>query len=97
MLRFVSALVLALTLLAGAALAQGTLQDVQARGELRCGVNQRLAGFGSVDAAGEFSGFDVDFCRAVAAAVLGDANAVTFRRSLPRSASPPSSPARSTS
>jgi general L-amino acid transport system substrate-binding protein len=66
-------------LIVGAAHGQGKLQEIQARGELRCGVNQTLAGFGTVDAAGEFSGFDVDFCRSVAAAVLGDANAVTFR------------------
>jgi general L-amino acid transport system substrate-binding protein len=49
------------------------------RGELICGVNDRLPGFGTVNDAGEFSGFDVDVCRAVAAAILGDANAVQFR------------------
>lgn len=49
------------------------------RGELICGVNQAVQGFGFVNADGEFTGFDVDFCRAVAAAVLGDANAVSFR------------------
>jgi general L-amino acid transport system substrate-binding protein len=69
----------ALVLLVGTAFGQGKLQEIQARGELRCGVNDTLAGFGSVGADGQFSGFDVDFCRAIAAAVLGDANAVTFR------------------
>ena len=54
-------------------------QRVLDRGELICGVNDRLPGFGTVNDAGEYSGFDVDFCRAVAAAVLGDANAVQFR------------------
>lgn len=55
-------------------------QAIIDRGELICGVNAVLAGFGFQDpATGEYSGFDVDFCRAVAAAVLGDANAVTFR------------------
>ena len=49
------------------------------RGSLICGVNSALPGFGSVNDAGEYSGFDVDTCRAVAAAILGDANAVTFR------------------
>ncbi len=49
------------------------------RGELICGVNNILPGFGTVNEAGEFAGFDVDVCRAVAAAILGDANAVTFR------------------
>jgi len=56
----------------------GTLAEVQARGELNCGVNDVLPGFGVVDEAGEFSGFDVDICRAIAAAVLGDPDAVNF-------------------
>jgi general L-amino acid transport system substrate-binding protein len=54
-------------------------QAVIDRGEVICGVNQNLQGFGFVNEAGEFSGFDIDLCRAVAAAVLGDANAVVFR------------------
>jgi general L-amino acid transport system substrate-binding protein len=54
-------------------------QAVIDRGELICGVNPALAGFGVVNDAGEFSGFDVDFCRAVAAAILGDATKVSFR------------------
>jgi general L-amino acid transport system substrate-binding protein len=54
-------------------------QEVMDRGELICGVNASLPGFGSVNDAGEYSGFDVDTCRAVAAAILGDANAVSFR------------------
>src|SRR5690606_19575860 len=48
-------------------------------GELRCGVNQSLPGFGYVDESGEFKGFDIDFCRALAAVVLGDPDAVVFR------------------
>lgn len=55
-----------------------TLDDVKARGELVCGSNVGLAGFGAPDAAGEWKGFDVDFCRAVAAVVLGDATKVKF-------------------
>lgn len=54
-------------------------QRILDRGSLICGVNQALPGFGAPNDAGEFVGFDVDFCRAVAAAILGDANAVTFR------------------
>ena len=54
-------------------------QTIIDRGELICGVNANLAGFGVVNDAGEFQGFDVDICRAVAAAILGDANAVSFR------------------
>jgi general L-amino acid transport system substrate-binding protein len=58
---------------------QGLLQVVKDRGELICGVNNTLRGFGYLDSAGDFSGFDVDFCRAVAAAVLGDPDAVQYR------------------
>lgn len=54
------------------------LDEVKSRGTLRCGVNSALPGFGSIDADGNNVGFDVDFCRAIAAAVLGDANAVEF-------------------
>ncbi|MBP9184448.1 MAG: amino acid ABC transporter substrate-binding protein [Fuscovulum sp.] len=67
----------ATTVLAGAAVA-GTLDDVKARGELICGSNTGLTGFGAPDANGEWKGFDVDMCRAVAAAVLGDASKVKF-------------------
>ena len=57
----------------------GTLDVVKGRGKLICGVNNAVPGFGFVDQQGNFSGFDVDYCRAVAAAVLGDPNAVEFR------------------
>lgn len=56
----------------------GTLAQVQDRGTLNCGVNDAVPGFGFVDEAGDFSGFDVEYCRAIAAAVLGDAEAVDF-------------------
>ncbi len=56
----------------------GTLEDVQAKGSLTCGVSQGLPGFSNADDQGNYTGLDVDFCRAVAAAVLGDANAVDF-------------------
>jgi general L-amino acid transport system substrate-binding protein len=62
-----------------AGLAQpATLDAVKARGKLLCGVNTGLQGFAAKDASGVWSGFDVDFCRAVAAAVLGDAGKVEF-------------------
>ena len=69
------------TLLLGGAYAQdgGKLAEIKARGELICGVNGTFPGFGIVNEGGEFEGFDVDFCRAIAAAVLGDATAVRFR------------------
>ncbi|MBF0280086.1 MAG: amino acid ABC transporter substrate-binding protein [SAR324 cluster bacterium] len=56
----------------------GTLEDVKARGELRCVVTTGLVGFAFPDDAGQWNGFDVDFCRATAAAVLGDAKKVKF-------------------
>jgi general L-amino acid transport system substrate-binding protein len=56
----------------------GRLAAVQDAGVLVCGVNDTLPGFGIVDDAGEYSGFDVDFCRVIAAAVLGDAEAVEY-------------------
>lgn len=55
-----------------------TLDDVRARGTLRCGVNGEVPGLSHKDAAGLWTGLDVDFCRAVAAAVLGNADKVTF-------------------
>lgn len=56
----------------------GTLDDVKAKGEVACGVSTGLVGFAAPDANGTWEGFDVAVCRAVAAAVLGDANAVKF-------------------
>ncbi len=64
--------------LAAGAAAAGTLDDVKARGKLNCGVTTGVVGFGAPDANGEWQGFDVGVCRAVAAAVLGDASAVEF-------------------
>jgi general L-amino acid transport system substrate-binding protein len=70
-----AALVLAVT-------AQGvsaqTLKAVKDRGMLNCGANGSLAGFGLPDAQGKWTGLDVDFCRAIAAAVLNDANKVKY-------------------
>lgn len=68
---------------AGGAAAQpaagGRLQTIISRGKLICGVNQVLPGFGNVDSAGNFSGFDVDFCKAVAAAIFDDPTRVEYR------------------
>jgi general L-amino acid transport system substrate-binding protein len=60
------------------ALNAATLDTVRQRGTLNCGVSQGLAGFSQQDGAGAWSGFDVDLCRAVAAAALGDAGKVSF-------------------
>ncbi len=55
------------------------LQTVKDRGNLICASNNSLAGFGSIDDNGNAVGFDIDLCRAVAAAVLGNADVVEFR------------------
>jgi len=69
--------------LAGMALSSaayaGTLDDVKKRGVLSCGVSTGLAGFSQKDEKGVYSGLDVDVCRGVAAAVLGDASKVQFK------------------
>lgn len=56
----------------------GTLDDVKAKGFVQCGVSQGLPGFSNPDDKGEWSGLDVDYCRAIAAAVFGDATKVKF-------------------
>src|ERR1700742_1367705 len=55
-----------------------TLEAVKERGTLNCGVSQGLLGFSSMDDKNAWTGFDVDFCRAVAAAIFGDPAKVTF-------------------
>jgi general L-amino acid transport system substrate-binding protein len=55
-----------------------TLQNTQKAGFVKCGVSQGLPGFSNADTAGNWSGIDVDVCRAVAAAVLGDADKVKY-------------------
>ena len=54
------------------------LNSVKVRGQLRCGVSEGIPGFSERDADEHWRGLDVDFCRAVAAAVLGDADKVEF-------------------
>lgn len=65
------------TVAAGEA-ASPTARAIEARGRLACGVNEGLLGFGSEAADGTWRGFDVDLCRAVAAALLGDGDKVEF-------------------
>ena len=69
-------LILALTLALASVARAGTLDDVQTRGVLNCVVSTGIAGFAYTDANGEWHGFDIDFCRATAAAVLGDPTAI---------------------
>lgn len=85
MLKRLGLIAVVLLALAGAALAQEdpppavigpTLNSVLSRGVVACGLNQNLRGFGFLDPnTGELRGFDVDLCRALAAAVFGDATA----------------------
>jgi len=58
---------------------QTTLETVKNRGKLVCGVNTGLAGFATVGPDGKWRGFDVDYCRALAAAIFNDADKVEFR------------------
>ncbi len=72
-----------LVLAAGAALltgnaTAGTLDDVKAKGYLDCGINTGLIGFAAPDDNSEWTGFDVDMCRAVAVAIFGDKTKVKF-------------------
>jgi len=55
------------------------LQAVKDSGQLRCGVNSGVRGFGFLNEQSEFVGFDIDFCRALAAAIFNDPEAVEFR------------------
>ena len=79
MIKFSSLMAGGLTLGLAMGVQAGTLEDVKERGELSCGVSTGLAGFSQKDEKGNWSGLDVDVCRAVAAAVLGDANKVSFK------------------
>ena len=77
MKRFTTVLALLLAVAAQSASAQ-TLKAVKDRGMLNCGANGTLAGFGLPDAQGKWTGLDVDFCRAIAAAVLNDSEKVKY-------------------
>ena len=59
-------------------LTAATLDDVKARGNLLCGVSTGAPGFATIDDSGKDVGFDVDYCRALAAAIFGDPMAVKF-------------------
>ena len=67
----------AMAFAASAASAQ-TLNAIKSRGILNCGANGSLGGFGLPDAQGNWTGLDVDFCRALAAAIFNDPNKVKF-------------------
>jgi general L-amino acid transport system substrate-binding protein len=73
----ITAAILSVTF-AGHAMAEGTLDAVKARGVLQCGVSTGLPGFSNPDEKGNWMGLDVDVCRSVAAATLGDATKVKY-------------------
>ena len=79
MKRLATALALAMALASGMQAASAeTLAAIKDRGELICGGNGTLAGFGLPDPQGNWTGFDVDFCRAIAAAIFNDPTKVKF-------------------
>ncbi len=71
-------LIVVATLLPPTPAVAATLDDVRDRGRVNCGVNIGLAGFAEANSLGEYRGFDVDLCRAVAVAALNDASAVEY-------------------
>lgn len=84
MLRTVAAVAaLALSFIPVAADAASTLETVRARGTVRCGTQMDMPGAGAPDSAGVLQGIDIEYCRAVAAAVFGDATKVTFVNTSP--------------
>src|SRR5580698_4415290 len=79
MKRLATALALVTALASGVqAVRAETLASIKERGELICGGNGTLAGFGLPDPQGNWTGFDVDFCRAMAAAIFNDPKKVKF-------------------
>jgi general L-amino acid transport system substrate-binding protein len=75
---FIAASALALAASSGTAQAGAIFDAIKDKGFIQCGVSTGLAGFSNPDDAGNWSGIDVDVCRAIAAAVFGDAEAVKF-------------------
>lgn len=73
-----AATVTAIAFTANSAFAGDTVDAIKKRGELNCGVNTGLAGFSAPDAQGNWTGIDVDVCRALAAAMLGSPTKVKF-------------------
>jgi general L-amino acid transport system substrate-binding protein len=78
MKRVLASAIAAAAMVAASAASAQTLNQVKQRGALNCGSNTGLAGFGVPDQAGKWTGLDVDYCRAVAAAIFDDPNKVKF-------------------
>lgn len=68
----------AVAMLSAGAVAAGTLDDTRARGTVKCGVTEGTLGFSARDSEGKYQGFDVDFCRALGAAIFNDPDAVEY-------------------
>jgi len=78
-MKKLSFIMVAVFLMISASLAAAsTLEEVQKRGELQCGVSTGLPGFSATDEKGNWKGLDVDGCKAIAAAVLGDAGKIKY-------------------
>ena len=77
--KFLGAIVASATLALVSVTNAGTLDDVKKRGQLNCGINTGLPGFAYTDDKGNWQGFDVAFCQALAAAVLGDPSKVKYK------------------
>ena len=78
MKKLTAAMVAVATVAFATSASAATLDDVKAKGHIQCGVSQGLPGFSNADDSGNWTGLDVDMCRAVASAVFGDSNAVKF-------------------
>ena len=78
-IKYLAAALVASAAIGGATTSHAaTLDDVRSAGVLKCGINTGLPGFAYTDDSGNWTGFDVAFCKAVAAAVLGDGSKVQF-------------------
>ncbi|WP_291298333.1 amino acid ABC transporter substrate-binding protein [Elioraea sp.] len=77
-MRYVLAATLVVPLLTAQAMAGPTFDAIKARGTVVCGVNSGVAGFSAPDTQGNYRGLDADYCRALAAAMFGDATKVRF-------------------
>ena len=78
MKKVIFSAVLGVTALGAGIASAATLDDVKAKGFVQCGVSQGLPGFSNPDAAGAWTGLDVDYCKAIAAAIFGDATKSKF-------------------
>jgi general L-amino acid transport system substrate-binding protein len=89
MRKLLGTLSLAILVVVGLTAAQAsTLDDVKQRGKLVCGIAPNIAGFAFTDDKGVVRGFDIEFCRALAAAVLGDPDKIELKPFQPRDAFP---------